>query len=78
MGLALLCLGLLIFFIHHMSQSLQVAVILDEVRHELIAQIDAIYPQDIGHGVPDPPSPDGIREQLQSNGNRLVVRAQKA
>jgi len=77
-GLALLCLGLLIFFIHHMSQSLQVAVILDEVRHELIAQIDKMYPQGIGQGVPDPPSPAVIRAQLKPNGNPVVVRSHHA
>ncbi len=77
-GLALLCLGLLIFFIHHMSQSLQVAVILDEVRHELIAQIDEMYPQGIGQGVPDPPSPAVIRAQLKPNGNPVVVRSHRA
>jgi len=77
-GLALLCLGLLIFFIHHMSQSLQVAVILDEVRHELIAQIDEMYPQGIGQGVPDPPSLAVIRAQLKPNGNLVVVRSHRA
>ncbi len=47
MGLALICLGLLIFFIHHMSRSLQVAVIMDQVHHELVGQIDALYPLDV-------------------------------
>ena len=77
-GLALLCLGLLIFFIHHMSQSLQVAVILDEVRHELIAQIDQMYPQGIGQGVPDPPPLEVIRAQLKPNGNPVVVHSHRA
>ncbi len=45
-ALALLCLGLLIFFIHHMSRSLQVAVIMDRVHRELVAQVDALYPLD--------------------------------
>ncbi len=42
--LAIVCLGLLIYFIHHTSQSLQVSVILDRVRTDLIAQLDALYP----------------------------------
>lgn len=55
-GLALVCLGLLIFFVHHMSRSLQIAVIMDHVRHELIEQIDALYPSQLGHST-DQPSP---------------------
>lgn len=77
-GLALLCLGLLIFFIHHMSQSLQVSVIMDEVRHEVLSQIDKLYPQELGRGVPDLPAPATLREQLKSNGQLGVVRSEKA
>lgn len=51
-ALALVCLGLLIFFIHHMSLSLQVAVIIDRVRLELIEQLDALYPPDRESGGP--------------------------
>jgi len=46
--LALSCLGLLIYFIDHTAQSLQVSVILQRVHADLIAQIDARYPD---HGV---------------------------
>jgi len=74
-GLALLCLALLIFFIHHMSQSLQVAVIMDEVREEVIAQIDLLYPEGIGDRMAAPSSPATIKAQLSPNGTSMVVRA---
>ncbi|MCL4302168.1 MAG: DUF2254 domain-containing protein [Anaerolineae bacterium] len=41
--LAVVCFGLLIYFLHHTSQSLQVGVIVDELRRDVIAQIDALY-----------------------------------
>ncbi len=45
--LALLCVGLLIYFIHHTATSLQVATIADNIRRELRAGIDRLYPQSI-------------------------------
>ncbi len=77
-GLALLCLGLLIFFIHHMSQSLQVSVIMDEVRQEIIDQIEVLYPEEIGDGVADPPPIATLKEKLWDNGEPVIVRAQQA
>jgi uncharacterized membrane protein len=43
MFLAVLCLGLLIYFIHHMAQSLQIGVVMNQLRHEVIHQIDTLY-----------------------------------
>jgi uncharacterized membrane protein len=42
--MAMGCLGLLIFFIHHMSQTLQVAVILDRIHDELVEYVLETYP----------------------------------
>ncbi len=77
-GLALLCLGLLIFFIHHMSQSLQVSVIMNEVRQEIIAQIEVLYPEEIGEGIADPPSIATLKEQWVDKGEPVIVRAEQA
>lgn len=74
-GLALLCLALLIFFIHHMSQSLQVAVIMNEVREEVIEQIDQLYPEDIGDSMTAPPSPATIKARLDAQDASVVVRS---
>ncbi len=62
-GLALICVGLLIFFIHHIAQSLQVARILDRVRREFVSQLDHLYPLGIGQSAPDPPSATAIRAE---------------
>jgi uncharacterized membrane protein len=44
LGLALLCVGLLIFFIHHTVVSLQVATIVDAIRRDLRAGMERLYP----------------------------------
>ena len=74
-GLALLCLALLIFFIHHMSQSLQVAVIMNEVREEVIEQIDLLYPEGIGDSMAAPSSPATIKAELDAQDASVVVRS---
>lgn len=76
--LAVLCLGLLIFFIHHMAQSLQVAVIMDEVRQEIITQIDNQYPENIGTAILDPVSVSILKEQLPHREPSIVVRAESS
>jgi len=56
--LAIVCLGLLIYFIHHTSQSLQVSVILDRVRTDLNSQIDTLFPEcDADWTIDQPPVP---------------------
>ncbi len=77
MALALICLGLLIFFIHHIAQSLQVATILDRVRHEFISQLDHLYPVGIGHAAPDPRTATAIRAD-HSEEPTQVIRAEQA
>lgn len=51
-GLALGTVGVLIYFIHYISQSMQVAVIVDRTVNAEQAAIDALYPTD------DDPDPD--------------------
>lgn len=53
MALALICVGLLIFFIHHIAQSLQISNILDRIRHEFVAQLDHLYPWEGSGAAPD-------------------------
>jgi uncharacterized membrane protein len=45
--LALICVGLLIYFIHHTASSLQVATISAAVHHDLRQGIARLYPQNI-------------------------------
>jgi len=50
---ALSCLGLLIYFIHHISQLLQVSVIIDHVHRDLIQEIERLYPAGVKWGLID-------------------------
>ena len=45
--LALVCVALLIYFIHHAATSLQVATIADNIRRELRDGLERLYPQEI-------------------------------
>lgn len=45
MGLALLSMGVLIFFIHHAANSLQASTVIGEVAEEIREQIDVVYPE---------------------------------
>lgn len=74
-GLSLLCLALLLFFIHHMSQSLQVAVIMNEVREEVIAQIELLYPEGIGDSMAASSSPATIIAELEGHDGSVVIRS---
>jgi uncharacterized membrane protein len=49
--LALVCLGLLVYFIHHSATVFQAATVIERVHQELLEAIDRLYPESIG--VPD-------------------------
>lgn len=53
--LSLLCLGLLIYFIHEVSESIQAGNIIARVRHDLEGAVDRIFPEMIGKGEAPPP-----------------------
>jgi len=61
---ALICLGLLIYFIHHISQLLQVSVIIDHVHRELIQELDQLYPTGMDKGLIDAEPVMGHPEQF--------------
>ncbi|MHB0857516.1 MAG: DUF2254 domain-containing protein [Anaerolineae bacterium] len=48
MLLALASLGVLIYFFHHASRSIQAPVVIADVAHELLGAIEHIFPQHIG------------------------------
>ena len=77
LGLALLCIGLLVYFIHHMSQTLQVAVIMDRIHDDLIEQIEVLYPPDQG-AVADPPTAETIGASLDRGATPGYVYAKHA
>ena len=61
LGLALASLGVLIFFIHHLSHSIQIDTIMSMVVRETLQVIDDLYPDQLGYPeseerCPDPPA----------------------
>ena len=72
--LALLCVGLLIYFIHHTASSLQVATIADNIRRELRDGLDRLYP----HSVAEPLDREENAPPLPREAPTLTVRATSA
>jgi len=51
--LAVLAIGVLVYFIHHISDSVQVSTLAREVRTDLLAAVNRLYPEQIGAGSDD-------------------------
>lgn len=47
----LICLGLFIYYIHKVAQSLQVITIINRIHNDLVKQIDTLFPQKTGKAV---------------------------
>jgi uncharacterized membrane protein len=56
--MAMLSVVVLIYFIHHVPQSINVTNVIARVGDDLIASIQSLYPEQIGHGPPPNPTPD--------------------
>lgn len=50
-GLALISVGLLIFFIHHAANSMRTSVVIDRAAGTALALAARLYPDEVGHGV---------------------------
>lgn len=48
--LAVASIGVLVYFIHHISDSIQVATLAHQVRTDLLSVIERLYPEQMGHG----------------------------
>ena len=71
-GLAMLSVAVLIYFIHHVPQSISVSTVISRVGDELVHGIQCMYPTRIGDGAPAGSSaktlPDGFHA-----GSRLIL-----
>ncbi len=56
--LALASLGVLIYFIHHLSSSIQIDTIMSMIVRETLEVIDNLYPDQFGHPEPEERCPD--------------------
>ncbi len=75
--LALFSLGVLIYFIHHVSVSIQASQIIANVASDLEEAIDRLFPEGVGEDVPSvshepPPADPGASESLRSHRNGYV------
>jgi len=68
LGLALLSVGVLIYFIHHSAESIQAENVIAAVSRDLHSAIDRLYPERLGHGGSDDSKPSSSRD-LPANFN---------
>lgn len=79
MLLALASLGALIYFMHHVSESLQVSFLLGVIRRELDAEIPKMFPGTFGEGAPEPEAFEErlAREEAARGPATLAVRCEQ-
>jgi uncharacterized membrane protein len=72
---ALVSMGVLIYFIHHVSVSIQADEIISRVSAELIEGIDRMFPEKMGHGEPQSAAavaalPEAFEKEARGVGSR--------
>jgi uncharacterized membrane protein len=75
--LTLLCLGLLIFFIHRMVTSLRVSKIIQKIHKDLIREIDLAYPDSGVRWGEEPRPSEEIMKSLENSGGKGLVRSEQ-
>ncbi|WP_013334674.1 DUF2254 domain-containing protein [Gloeothece verrucosa] len=76
--LAMISIGVLIFFIHHAAQSIQADIVIAEVSNDLNQAIDSLFPGKLGHKSslkPQQPSPELL---ANFDNNYSPILAQKS
>jgi uncharacterized membrane protein len=74
--LGVLTIGVLVFFIHHISDSVQIWTLAAKIRTELSATVDRLYPEKIGRApaeVTDAGGRDDVPERMHVDG--VLVRS---
>jgi uncharacterized membrane protein len=71
-ALALLCIAMLVYFIHHVSLSLQVSEVIKNLHDELIRQCERLFPEPLE--LDDEPRDDALAASSEQ-GERSPVRA---
>jgi uncharacterized membrane protein len=77
MLLSLVSFSLLVYFIHHVAESLQVETLLNQIRRELDRELDRLYPESLGRGIDDAPGFDAelAKYRAARGGCEVCVRA---
>jgi len=76
--LALICMGLLVYFISRISSSLQVNEIVNSVHSDLVAEIENLFPKHIGEAIDEPTTAADIVKQLRGSEETIQVKAAKS
>ncbi len=75
--LTIVCLALLIYFIHHSATMFQAATIVERIHHEMLDSINRLYPEAIGAPSDDDPTLDQFRDRNGSQPS-VLVRADRS
>lgn len=80
LALALCSIGVLIYFIHHVPQSIHISVAIANIGEELLGQIEAQFPAPLGRGTPDDADrqADEARAAVAQQGPTAEVRARQS
>lgn len=64
--LALVSVGVLIYFIHHLSRSIQADVLVARLGREVVEEVDDLYPEQLGSSAEDVPIiPDAFEQEAR-------------
>lgn len=73
--LAVVSVGVLIYFIHHVAESIQVGNLVAAVARELHEGVERLFPEQIGHGGPEERErPEEIPEDFESRARTIVAQ----
>jgi uncharacterized membrane protein len=70
--LAVVSLGMLIFYIHHITESLQLPFLLSQIREELDQQIERQFPETFGANGADSPNARELLDQASQREGRSI------
>lgn len=73
--LTVVCLGMLIFFIHHIATMFQASTIIERIHHEMRESINELFPDSIGAGDDEEMTLDTFRDRY-ATGHSTLVRSQ--
>lgn len=73
MLLALISVGMLVYFIHHVAQSLQVTSLLRSLRRDLDREIEKLFPERVGEAARELPADDPATPARGDDGSRHEV-----
>jgi uncharacterized membrane protein len=79
LALAVICLGMLVYFVHHTSEQLRVADITRRIHHDLLGIAEHLYPEGVGEPHSSERDDASLLEELEHSSRlRIVVRSERS